>query len=177
MMWTSSLFVLALAATGLAQVNTTLPAGYRKVYLTSMQDKKFVIVPKTPVKIGTTLVVQTLNNKPEQQWYIKDGNVTGKIQLADTTFCMDAGAQSNWKDMGPVSLQTCSDTAVAQQWVVMTDGRIALAPSPKPQQCLDLQYLRATANNPVGLYTCAGLGNTGAADKGINWPLLNATAT
>lgn len=45
------------------------------------------------------------------------------------------------------------------------------------EQCLDLQYLRATANNPVGLYTCAGLGNTGAADKGINWPLLNATAT
>lgn len=57
MMLTSSLFVLALAATGFAQVNTTLPAGYRKVYLTSLQDKKFVIVPKTPVKIGTTLVV------------------------------------------------------------------------------------------------------------------------
>lgn len=44
------------------------------------------------------------------------------------------------------------------------------------EQCLDLQYLRATANNPVGLYSCAGLGNTGAADKGINWPLLNVTA-
>ncbi len=56
-MLASSLFILALAATGFAQVNTTLPDGYRKVYLTSLQDKKFVIVPKTPVKAGTTLVV------------------------------------------------------------------------------------------------------------------------
>lgn len=45
------------------------------------------------------------------------------------------------------------------------------------EECLDLQYLRATENNPVGLYNCAGLGNTGAADKGINWPLANATTT
>jgi len=36
--------------------------------------------------------------------------------------------------------------------------------------------MRATPNNPVGLYTCAGLGNTGAADKGLNWPLVNVTA-
>jgi hypothetical protein len=43
------------------------------------------------------------------------------------------------------------------------------------EQCIDLQYLRATQNNPVGLYNCAGLGNTGAADKGINWPLSNVT--
>ena len=45
------------------------------------------------------------------------------------------------------------------------------------EQCIDLQYMRATPNNPVGFYTCAGLGNTGAADKGINWPLLNVTET
>lgn len=45
------------------------------------------------------------------------------------------------------------------------------------EECIDLQYLRATENNPVGLYNCAGLGNTGAADKGINWPLVNATTT
>lgn len=44
------------------------------------------------------------------------------------------------------------------------------------EECIDLQYMRATANNPVGLYSCAGLGNTGAADKGINWPLVNVTA-
>jgi hypothetical protein len=45
------------------------------------------------------------------------------------------------------------------------------------EQCLDLQYLRATQNNPVGLYDCAGLGNSGAKDKGINWPLKDVPAT
>ncbi len=45
------------------------------------------------------------------------------------------------------------------------------------EQCVDLQYMKATENNPVGLYSCAGLGNTGAGDKGINWPLVNFTTT
>ncbi|CAG8955944.1 hypothetical protein HYFRA_00008798 [Hymenoscyphus fraxineus] len=81
---------------------------------------------------------------------------------------------ANWKDMGNIYLQNCSTTEVAQKWVAMKDGRIALGAS-SPQECIDLQYMRATANNPVGLYSCAGLGNTGAADKGINWPLVNAT--
>lgn len=44
------------------------------------------------------------------------------------------------------------------------------------EQCLDLQYMRATPGNAVGLYSCAGLGNTGAADKGINFPLVNVTS-
>jgi hypothetical protein len=44
------------------------------------------------------------------------------------------------------------------------------------EECLDLQYMRATQNNPVGIYACAGLQNSGAKDKGINWPLVNATA-
>jgi hypothetical protein len=43
------------------------------------------------------------------------------------------------------------------------------------EECLDLQYARATANNPVGLYSCGGLGGIGAKDTGINWPPLNAT--
>lgn len=37
--------------------------------------------------------------------------------------------------------------------------------------------MRATVNNPVGLYACAGLNNAGAGDKGINWPQVNVTAT
>jgi len=73
----------------------------------------------------------------------------------------------------------------------MADGRIALIPSsprkcfqilrdvsgliPITEECIDLQYMRATANNPVGLYSCAGLQNAGAKDKGINWPLVNVT--
>jgi hypothetical protein len=36
---------------------------------------------------------QTLTSKPEQQWYIKEGNNT-QIQLAATTLCLDAGAKS-----------------------------------------------------------------------------------
>ncbi len=95
--------------------------------------------------------------------------------------------------MANVSLKDCSDTEDGQKWTVMADGRIALTASsprkffklfrrsvseliPKIEECLDLQYMKATANNPVGLYACAGLGNAGAGDKGINWPLANATA-
>ncbi|CZR66291.1 uncharacterized protein PAC_16192 [Phialocephala subalpina] len=168
-MLVTTILMLALAATGLAQV----PAGYRTVYLTSMVNTKFVIAPKTPVKSGTTIVVQTLDNKPEQQWYLKDGNST--IQLAATTLCLDAGAKSNWKDMATISLKDCSATEAGQQWNVMADGRIALAAS-SPQECIDLQYMKATANNPVGLYSCAGLGNIGAKDTGINWPQVNVTS-
>ena len=50
----TTLTTLALAATGLAQVAT--PEGYRRVYITSKQDTKFVIVPKTRTA-GATLVV------------------------------------------------------------------------------------------------------------------------
>lgn len=117
---------------------------------------------------------QTLTSKPEQVWYIK-ANQT-KIQLADTTLCMDAGPKNSWKDMANIYLRECSDSEAGQKWMAMADGRIALEQSPGTQQCIDLQYLRAVQNNPVGLYNCAGLGNTGAADKGINWPLLNVTS-
>jgi hypothetical protein len=110
---------------------------------------------------------------------------------------MDAGPKSGWKDMANIYLRECADTEVAQKWVAMADGRIALEASPgtrefisrswntvqevkqrtneRAEQCIDLQYLRATQNNPVGLYNCAGLANSGAADKGINWPLANVT--
>ncbi|KAK4199179.1 hypothetical protein QBC40DRAFT_176856 [Triangularia verruculosa] len=179
-MFSTSVLVLALAATGLAQV--AVPEGYRKVYITSAVDTKFVIVPKAPLpaKAGNGIK----NDKPEQHWYLKDGPGVW-IQLADTNLCLDAGAKSNWKDMGTITLKECSATEPAQKWNVMADGRIALEDSPKPQheavadswteQCIDLVYMRATPNNAVGLYTCAGLGNTGAKDKGINWPLVNAT--
>ncbi|KAI1103052.1 carbohydrate-binding module family 13 protein [Jackrogersella minutella] len=166
-MLTTSFLMLAFAATGLSQV----PDGYRTVYITSMVDSKFVLVPKAATA-GSTLVVQTGSQAPEQQWYIQSGNT--KIQLADSTLCLDAGEKTNWKDMANIYVNECSDTADSQKWVAMPDGRIALELS-SPQECLDLQYMRATENNPVGLYSCAGLGNTGAADKGINWPLTNAT--
>ncbi|KAI1183736.1 hypothetical protein F5B17DRAFT_447888 [Nemania serpens] len=166
----TSFLLCAFATAGLAQA----PEGYRPVYITSMVNTKFVVVPKAR-SVGSTLVVQTGTKKMEQQWYIKAGQNT-KIQLVNTTMCMDAGPKSAWKDMASISVANCSDTVDGQKWNVMADGRIALQMS-SPQECLDLQYLRATENNPVGLYNCAGLGNTGAADKGINWPLANATTT
>ncbi|KAF4627231.1 hypothetical protein G7Y89_g10925 [Cudoniella acicularis] len=140
------------------------------VYITSNVDPKYVVVPKAP-KSGSTVVVQTLNNKSEQQWYIKDGNTT--IISVDTKLCLDGGAKSNWKDMGNLYIKECADTEDAQKFNVLADGRIELAANPK--ECIDLQYMKATANNPVGLYACAGLNNVGAADKGINWPLVNVT--
>lgn len=72
----------------------------------------------------------------------------------------------------------------------MADGRISLAASSPGKmtilrdaradlciaECIDLSYGRTTVGNPVGLYSCAGLGNTGAKDTGINWPLVNVTS-
>lgn len=47
-----SFIILALAATGFAQA----PAGYGTVYVTSLVDKKFVIVPKSATN-GSAVVV------------------------------------------------------------------------------------------------------------------------
>jgi hypothetical protein len=33
--------------------------------------------------------------------------------------------------------------------------------------------MRAVENNPVGFFSCEGLGDIGAADAGINWPLVD----
>ncbi len=203
------LVLLALAATGLADV----PAGYKTVYITSNVNAKFVVVPKA-AKSGSTVVVQTLNNKPEQQWYIKDGQ--SKIQLAGTTLCLDAGAKSRPFPLSPPSFgfgaSANSSQATGRTWPTSTSTtaptrptarsgtsrptgalpwpprvRVSAFPSSflpsslvfvssnNPEECIDLQYMRATNNNPVGLYACAGLGGAGAGDKGINWPLAAAT--
>ncbi|OAA63660.1 Ricin B-related lectin [Niveomyces insectorum RCEF 264] len=168
-MFFTPLVLLALAAVGLADV----PAGYKTVYITSNVNAKFVVVPKA-AKSGSTVVVQTLANTAAQQWYIKAGG-TSKIQLAGTTLCLDAGAKTNWKDMANIYVNDCDDSADGQKWDVKADGRIGVAAS-SPEECIDLQYMRATNNNPVGLYSCAGLGGAGAGDKGINWPLADATS-
>ncbi|KAF1833977.1 hypothetical protein BDW02DRAFT_579960 [Decorospora gaudefroyi] len=170
MLATTTLLALALAATSLAAP----PEGYRTVYMTSAQDQKYVVVPKSRTA-GATLVVQRLTNTPTQTWYLKSPSNATSIQLADTTLCMDAGPPSAWRDMANIYLRECVAGSEQQTWNAMADGRIALAASGGTQQCVDLQYLRAVPNNPVGLYNCAGLGNIGAADKGINWPLRNAT--
>ncbi|EMD92194.1 hypothetical protein COCC4DRAFT_57750 [Bipolaris maydis ATCC 48331] len=159
----------ALVTTSLAQA----PEGHRTVYITSAQDGKFVVVPKSRTA-GASLVVQSLTNSPSQTWYLVAPSNSTSIQLASTTLCMDAGPKSGWKDMALVSLRECAPKAESQTWIAMADGRIALEASVGTKQCLDLQYIRAVENNPVGMYNCAGLGNSGAKDKGINWPLKDA---
>jgi hypothetical protein len=51
-MLSTSVLLLALTATGLAQA----PEGYRKVYITSNVNTKFVIVPKARTAGSTTIV-------------------------------------------------------------------------------------------------------------------------
>lgn len=51
-MLSTSLLLLALAATGLTQA----PEGYRAVYITSAVNSQFVVVPKSATA-GSTLVV------------------------------------------------------------------------------------------------------------------------
>lgn len=95
--------------------------------------------------------------------------------------------------MALIHLAECDDAAVSQTWEVMEDGRIALTASAGPrkctvmslhssaantlaEECIDLQYMRAVPNNPVGMYDCEGLGGIGAADAGLNWPLVDVDA-
>ena len=95
--------------------------------------------------------------------------------------------------MALINLAECDDASVSQTFNVMEDGRIALEASTSPrkqqkgilgrvdantglEECIDLQYMRAVPDNPVGFYDCAGLGGIGAEDAGLNWPLVDAEA-
>ena len=60
-MLSTPLLALGLAATALAQ--GTIPADYKKVYMTSMQDPKFVIVPKSATNGATTVVYVLQHSK------------------------------------------------------------------------------------------------------------------
>ncbi|KAF8851813.1 hypothetical protein BDZ45DRAFT_730668 [Acephala macrosclerotiorum] len=149
-MLANTVIMLTLAATGFSQV----PAGYRTVYLSSMVNTKLVIAPKNPVKSGTTIVVQTLNNKPDQQWYLNDGNST--IRLAATTFCLDAGAKRLLRDR---SRTTMGCYGRRQDYSCSIKSLRVHRPSIHEGHC-----------EQPGLYSRAGLGNIGAKDTGINWP-------
>lgn len=62
-MLTTSLLVLALAATGFAQA----PEGYRTVYITSNVDPKFVIVPKAATSGSGTVVL--VSSPPSKRYH------------------------------------------------------------------------------------------------------------
>lgn len=95
--------------------------------------------------------------------------------------------------MAPINLAECDDASDSQIWNVMEDGRIALEASSSPrkkirkflwclgsdvqaEECIDLEFMRAVPDNPVGFYDCGGLGGIGAEDPAIVWPLVDAEA-
>jgi hypothetical protein len=53
-MFSTPILALGLAVTALAQ--GAIPAGYRKVYITSMVDPKFTVVPKAATNGSTTVM-------------------------------------------------------------------------------------------------------------------------
>jgi hypothetical protein len=61
-MLTTPLLALGLAATALAQ--GAIPTDYRKVYITSLQDTKFVVVPKSATNGATTVVYVSQQSVP-----------------------------------------------------------------------------------------------------------------
>ncbi|KAH6867250.1 ricin B lectin domain-containing protein, partial [Coprinopsis sp. MPI-PUGE-AT-0042] len=71
---------------------------------------------------GTPVQIYDCNGTPAQNWTINHGPT--KIQLAGTSFCMDAGS-SPGNGVG-LKIWQCYDGLPAQQWFVTDDYRIAL---------------------------------------------------
>ncbi|KAK6857795.1 hypothetical protein PG995_005494 [Apiospora arundinis] len=154
---------LTLAAGGMTQ---TIPAGYRQVLITSAWNAKFVVQPVAPVKSGSNIILKTSTNAPEQQWYLKDGAT--KIQLANTTFCLDAGtARSNGS---PLTVATCADAKPAQNWVYNTDSQIVLDTTTGTKLCADLYTGAVRDNTRIVLWQCIN------GDKNHVWKAQNVTA-
>lgn len=97
-MLVASFLVFALASTGFAQV----PAGYRTVYITSLVDTTFVIVPTSP-KNGSTVVVfvpqprRTIVVTFSNLLYLLDRN--GITSQSNNGISKMATPQSNWQTL------------------------------------------------------------------------------
>lgn len=77
-MFVSSVLLLALAATGLAQAP---PEGYRKVLITSKVNAKFVVVPKARTAGSTTIMF--VSGPPGLQRYARAN--TSQVKPATTS--------------------------------------------------------------------------------------------
>ncbi|KAK8118077.1 uncharacterized protein PG998_006358 [Apiospora kogelbergensis] len=153
---------LTLTAGGMTQ---SLPEGYRQVLITSSWNAKFVVQPVAPVKSGSNIILKTGNNAPEQQWYLKDGST--KIQLANTTLCLDAGtARSNGS---PLTVATCAEAKAAQNWVYNADSQIVLDTTSGAKLCADLYTGAVRDNTRIVLWQCI------SGDKNHIWKAQNAT--
>ncbi|KAF9525233.1 ricin B lectin domain-containing protein [Crepidotus variabilis] len=153
---------LALAATGLAQV--VVPAGYRTATISTAWNDKFVLQPQAPIKSGSAVVLYSVNNHIEQQWYLKDGST--KVQLANTTLCLDAG--SNHNNGNPLTVTTCSDTLASQKWQYNTDSQIVLDQT-GTKLCADLYMGTLQNNTRIVIWNCI------AGDKNHIWKTTNVT--
>ncbi|KAK7959279.1 uncharacterized protein PG986_004133 [Apiospora aurea] len=155
---------LTFAAGGMAQA---LPEGYRQVLITSAWNAKFVVQPVAPVKSGSNIILKTSTNAPEQQWYLQDGAT--KIQLANTTLCLDAGTgRSNGS---PLTVATCADDRAAQKWVYNADSQIVLDAASGAKLCADLYTGAVRDNTRIVLWQCIN------GDKNHVWKAQNVTAT
>ncbi|KAK8137291.1 hypothetical protein PG984_005231 [Apiospora sp. TS-2023a] len=177
------IFALSLAAGGMGQA---LPEGYRQVLITSAWNAKFVVQPVAPVKSGNQSEIshdprtflnpitdlnnqtsKTSTNAPEQQWYLKS-NAT-KIQVANTTLCLDAGtARSNGS---PLTVATCADDKASQKWVYNADSQIVLDTASGAKLCADLYTGAVRDNTRIVLWQCI------KGDKNHVWMAQNITAT
>lgn len=91
------------------------PCNYLRT-LTTKPSSDHSLTPEHPTPSKTS------TNAPEQQWYLQDGST--KIQVANTTLCLDAGTgRSNGS---PLTVATCADGRAAQKWVYNTDSQIVL---------------------------------------------------
>ncbi|KAL7625731.1 hypothetical protein AAE478_004954 [Parahypoxylon ruwenzoriense] len=160
----TSLIALALAATGLAQ--TEKPEGYSQVVITSSWDEKFVLQPVAPANAGSGIILATRKDTGEQQWWLQNGNT--KIQLANTTLCLDAG--TNHANGNPLTVAACADDLASQKWVYNTDKQIVLDQT-GAKLCADLYMGSVRDNTRIVIWQCI------AGDKNHIWGIANTTAT
>ncbi|KAF9451140.1 carbohydrate-binding module family 13 protein [Macrolepiota fuliginosa MF-IS2] len=101
---------------------------------------------------GTPVQIFDCNGTPAQQWILKSGETS--VRLANTTFCLDAGASPT--NGTPMKIWTCFDNLPAQEWFFTDDARIALF---NQGLCLDLTNGNLTNTNIVQTFKCTD-GNT-----------------
>ncbi|KAG9222069.1 hypothetical protein CCMSSC00406_0008054 [Pleurotus cornucopiae] len=104
---------------------------------------------------GTPVQIYDCNGSAAQSWLIGPGST--KVQLADTTFCLDAGS-SPANGVG-MKIWECFDNLPAQQWFLTDDNRIALE---NQGLCLDLTEGILTNGNQVQTWQCTDNDNNQA---------------
>ncbi|RYP85170.1 hypothetical protein DL770_005084 [Monosporascus sp. CRB-9-2] len=180
-MLTTALVAFALAVTGLAQA----PEGYRTVVIATAWDDNYVLQAAAPAQSGSAVILSSLKNAPEQQWYLKDGST--KLQLANTTLCLDAGTgRSNGS---PLTVRDCVDGQASQNWIYNAEGQIVLDQAgPRKQHsghrpgvnrdsganfkaelCADLYFGSVRDNTPIVIWQCI------AGDKNHLWSAADVT--